>query len=222
MTRADGDAARRPASVFADIRFRPGEDLVAAGGDLRPALVLDAYRHGLFPWYDADEPVLWWSPDPRAILPLDAFHVPRRLARSLAASADEVRVDTAFAEVMAACDELRPDGTWIHGAMQRTYGALHRLGVAHSLEVYRSGQLVGGIYGVAFGACFAAESMFHRVRDASKMALVHLVQHLRGRGFQLLDVQFLTPHLAQFGCVEVPRTAYLKRVHALRDEPVRF
>ncbi|MDF1702390.1 MAG: leucyl/phenylalanyl-tRNA--protein transferase [Planctomycetota bacterium] len=222
MTRADESPRSGPPSPFAGVPMHPGEDLVAAGGVLGPALVLEAYRHGIFPWYDADDPVLWWSPDPRAILPLEAVHVPRRLERTIASAGFRLSRNEAFGAVVAACDERRPDGTWIHAAMQACYGALHGEGHAHSLEVWQGEALVGGIYGVAFGAGFAAESMFHRVRDASKVALVSLVRHLRAQGFALLDVQFMTEHLAQFGCVEIPREDYLQRVAAVRDRDVRF
>ena len=199
-----------------------GEDIVAVGGRLDPELVLDAYRHGVFPFYDADQPVLWWCPDPRAVLEVDALHVPRRLMRTLRRSDWEVTVDTAFEEVVRACDEQRPDGTWIHEAMVRCYTALHAAGHAHSLEVRREGRLVGGIYGVAVGGLFAAESKFHRARDASKVALVHLARRLADRGYTLLDVQFLTPHLAQFGCVEIPRDEYLARVARAVGQDVAF
>jgi len=222
MTRNDPQPPDPAESPFAAVPMNRGEDLVAAGGVLEPDLVLGAYRNGVFPWYDADQTVLWWSPDPRAILPLEALHVPRRLARTLEHGGFEVRRDTAFEAVMAACDENRPDGSCIHPAMRACYHALHQRGDAHSLEVWREGDLVGGIYGVSFGAGFAAESMFHRVRDASKVALVSLVRHLVERGFTLLDVQFRTDHLAQFGCVEIPRDEYLARVRAVRDVGVEF
>ncbi len=222
MTRPH-DRPRGPApSLFAGLALPPGESIVAAGGGLSPELVLDAYRHGIFPWYASGDPVLWWSPEPRAILPLDGLHVPRRLARTVRAPGPEVRRNTAFAEVMAACDADRPDGSWIHADMRTCYEALHAAGHAHSLEVWRDDALVGGIYGVAFGGGFAAESMFHRERDMSKVALVRLVEHVRARGFRLLDVQFMTDHLEQFGCVEIPRDDYLTQVHAVRDMDVSF
>lgn len=202
--------------------MRPGENLVAAGGQLEPGLVLDAYRRGIFPWYDEADPVLWWSPDPRAILPLERLHVPRRLARTMRAMHYEVRLDTEFESVMEACDADRPDGSWIHADMRACYAQLHARGHAHSLEVWIAGEMVGGVYGVGFGAGFAAESMFHRVRDASKIALVELVYYLRQRGFDLLDVQFWTRHLRQFGVIEIPRDDYLARVRAVRDRRVRF
>ena len=205
-------------SPFADVPLLAGEDIVAWGRDLDPGLVLSAYREGVFPFYDAGGPVLWWCPDPRAVLPLDErFHVRRRLARRIRRGDFEIRIDSAFEEVMRACDEGRADGTWIHEDMIRSYCALHEAGHAHSVEVWRKGQLVGGIYGIAFGAGFAAESMFHRERDMSKVALVSLVEHLRRCEFQLLDVQFKTPHLEQFGCIEMPRDLYLEQVRRVRD-----
>lgn len=198
------------------------DDLVAVGGPLEPAGVLEAYRAGLFPWYDVGQPPLWWSPDPRAILPLDQLHVPRRLMRTLRAGRLRIAREASFREVMHACAGERSDGTWIHPEMERCYGALHDQGHAHAIGVEQDGVLVGGVYGVAFGGCFAAESMFHRVRDASKVALVALVAHLRARGYRLLDVQFLTPHLERFGCVEISRAAYLARLAAARDLPVTW
>ncbi len=210
-------------STWSEVVLPPGQDLVAVTLGFDPELTWDAYRHGIFPWFDAGMPVLWWSPDPRTVLPLDArLHVPRRLARTLRTGAFEIRRDTAFGDVMRACAEARPDGCWIHEQMIDCYTALHAQGHAHSLEVWRDDRLVGGIYGVAFGAGFAAESMFHRERDMSKVALVQLVEHLRAQEFELLDVQFTTPHLTQFGCVEIPRETYLARVHAVRDAPVVF
>ncbi len=217
------DSAPAPyESPFTGLALGADGDLVAAGGHLAPDLVLDAYRHGVFPWFDAGEPVLWWSPDPRATLPLHDLHVSRRLARTMAAGRFEVRRDAAFEDVIRACDENRADGSWIHADMRQCYVELHREGHAHSLEVYEEGALVGGIYGVAFGGGFAAESMFHRVRDASKVALVALVRHLERRGFTLLDVQFKTAHLERFGCIEIPREAYLARVREVRDADARF
>ena len=198
-----------------------GEDIVAVGGDLEPALVLDAYRHGVFPFYDEEHPVLWWCPDPRAVLPLDSVHISRRLLRTMRRASWKITVDTDFEAVMRACDERRPDGTWIHEDMVRCYLELHRRGHAHSVEVRRAGRLIGGLYGVAVGGMFAAESKFHRERDASKAALVHLARRLAKRGFSVLDVQFLTPHLERFGCVELPREVYLARVaEAVQREAV--
>lgn len=213
MVQADSPFARA---------WPPGEDIVAVGGALEPGQVLDAYRHGVFPFYDEAHPVLWWCPDPRAVLPLDALHVPRRLERTMRSAAWDVSVDTDFEAVIRACDERRSDGTWIHEDMVRCYAALARQGHAHSLEIRRAGRLVGGVYGVSVGGVFAAESKFHRARDASKVALVHLARRLRQRGFSVLDVQFLTPHLQRFGCVEIPRDEYLARVAEAVAHDVRF
>jgi leucyl/phenylalanyl-tRNA--protein transferase len=212
VTEARHARARSEPSAFARVVLEPGEDLVAWGGDLDPDLVLDAYRHGMFPMGDEGGPVLWWSPDPRGVLPLDGLHVPRRLARTCRRPDLEVRVDTAFGEVMRACDENRPEGRWLHAEMLACYDELHRRGHAHSVEVWREGRLVGGTYGVAVGAAFAAESKFHRERDVSKVALVALVNRLRERGFALLDVQWRTDHLARLGVVEIPREEYLLRL----------
>ena len=205
------------------LTFHPGEDMVGVGFALRPELVLEGYRRGVFPWFTEGMPVLWWCPDPRACLPLDgSLRVSRRLRRTLRRADLEVRHNTAFDAVMEACRREGGEGAWIHGAMQDVYGDLHRGGHAHSVEIWREGKLVGGVYGVAFGHCFAAESMFHSERDMSKVALVSLVEHLRTRGYELLDVQFQTPHLETFGCFELPRKAYLDKLRALRDEPLDF
>jgi leucyl/phenylalanyl-tRNA--protein transferase len=220
---ARGSAAGRPEpSPFARVVPPPGEDLVAWGGDLDPELVLDAYRHGMFPMGEEEGPVLWWSPDPRGVLPLEDLHVPRRLARTCRRPDLDIRADTAFGEVMRACDERRADGRWLHAGMLACYDELHRRGHAHSVEVWRAGRLVGGTYGVAVGGAFAAESKFHRERDLSKVALVALVRRLRERGFALLDVQWRTPHLAQFGVAEIPRDDYLRRLRAAADLGVTF
>ncbi len=203
--------------------FEPREDMVAWGGDLDPDLVLDAYRHGIFPMGKEGGPVVWWSPDPRGVIPLDRFHVSRRLARTMRRPDLAITFDRAFEDVMRGCDEARPDGRWIHEEMIACYTALHRRGHAHSVEVWRRapgeepGRLVGGTYGVAIGGAFAAESKFHRERDGSKVALAALVARLVERGFTLLDVQWRTPHLAQFGTIEIPRPDYLERLaEALR------
>ncbi len=223
MTQGPDEAAQAGRSPFDDVNMEPGQDLVAVGAELSPHLVLDAYRHGVFPWYEEGSPVLWWSPDPRAVLPLDA------LACSPAgcgarAGGMSTRFDTTTTS-KASCERATrtgPDGTWIHEAMVACYTELHALGHAHSVEIRQDDRLIGGIYGVAFGGGFAAESMFHRVRDASKLAFVHLVEHLRARGFVLLDVQFLTDHLEQFGCEEIERDEYLELVREARSLDVGF
>jgi leucyl/phenylalanyl-tRNA--protein transferase len=182
-----------------------------------PEGVEQAYRHGLFPMADTTTGEIWWfRPDPRAIIPLDAFHIPRSLAKTLRKGLFEVRMDTDFVGVMAGCAD-RPEGTWISEEFFRVYGALHQMGKAHSVETWRNGQLVGGVYGVALGGAFMAESMFHRETNASKVALVALVERLKERGFILLDVQYLTPHLARFGAIEIPQKEYERRLRlALR------
>lgn len=179
---------------------------------LTPDLLLQAYAVGLFPMAERrDDPTLYWiDPDERAILPLDGFHLSRRLARTVRANRFEIRCDTAFAEVMRACAapaEGRSE-TWINDPILQLYTALHRRGQAHSVEAWREGQLVGGLYGVSLGGAFFGESMFSRETDASKVALVHLVARLKAGGYGLLDCQFMTEHLRQFGTVEISREEY--------------
>lgn len=197
----------------------PARAPLGVGADLEPGTLLAAYRAGVFPWPDDTGRLLWWSPDPRAILPLDGLHVSRSLRRVRPRFA--VTRDVAFADVMRGCATSHGP-TWITPAMFAAYVRLHALGWAHSVEVWRAGALVGGVYGVAVGGLFAAESMFHRVRDASKVALVELVEHLAAQGFSLLDVQLLTPHLASLGAVEISRFAYLARVAAAQMAPVTW
>jgi leucyl/phenylalanyl-tRNA--protein transferase len=179
---------------------------------LDPALVIRAYREGLFPMAIESGQIGWFSPDPRGILPLDTFHIPSRLARVIRKSPFEVAINRAFEDVMRACATRKDDGTWISEEIVQCYVALHRLGLAHSVEAWRSGQLVGGLYGVHIGGAFFGESMFHRETDASKVSLVTLVDRLRRRNFSLLDTQWVNPHLEQFGGVEIPRAEYLQRL----------
>jgi leucyl/phenylalanyl-tRNA--protein transferase len=181
---------------------------------LDPALVVAAYRRGLFPMGMDDGEVGWFSPDPRGILPLDTFHVPSRLARVIRHGRFEIRCDTRFEDVMRACMARPDDGTWITDDILECYTALHRLGIAHSVEAWQDGELAGGLYGVHLGRAFFGESMFHRVTDASKVALAALVDRLRRHGFTLLDTQWTTPHLEQFGAVEIPRADYLTQLAA--------
>jgi len=179
---------------------------------LTPEGVEWAYRHGIFPMADERSgEVLWFRPDPRAIIPLDGFHVSRSLARTLKGGRFEIRLDTDFEGVMRGCAD-RPEGSWIDERFVEVYGALHRAGKAHSVEAWREGRLAGGTYGVALGGAFMAESMFHRETDASKVALAALVERLGERGFTLLDVQYLTPHLASLGAVEISRREYEARL----------
>ena len=183
------------------------------GTDLTPELVLAAYARGLFPMAEKrDDPHLYWvSPEKRGVLPLDAFHVPHRLARTVRSAKFTVTADRAFVDVMKGCAAPKPgrEETWINSEILRLYTALAASGHAHSVECWQDGQLVGGLYGVKLGAAFFGESMFSRARDASKVALVKLVEVLRRGGFALLDTQFITAHLAGFGAVEVPRDRYL-------------
>ncbi len=171
-------------------------------------LLLEAYRRGLFPMALPDGEIRWFSPDPRGVLPLERFHVPRRLARVVRQERFEVRVNCAFDQVIRACADL--EETWISEQIVESYGELHRLGFAHSVEVWRDDRLVGGLYGVSLGGAFFGESMFHRVTDASKVAFHALVDRLRQRGYGLLDVQWVTPHLAIFGACEISRRRYLR------------
>ena len=195
--------------------------LVAIGGDLRPERLLQAYRCGVFPWYDEGEPICWWSPDPRAIFELDGLHISRRLRRTIRSGHFHVTVNQDFAGVIRGCAD-RTEGTWITSAMIEAYETLHRLGYAHSVEVWHGKELAGGLYGVALGGFFAGESMFTRQRDGSKVALVYLMERLRRRGFELFDIQFLTEHTAGLGAIEIPRKAYLARLRRALACPASF
>jgi leucyl/phenylalanyl-tRNA--protein transferase len=196
------------------------DGFVGVGGDLAPSTLLRAYADGVFPWFNADDPILWWSPDPRGIIDLapgapgdyGGLHVSRRLARTIRSGKFRVTVNACFAAVMRACGERRPEGTWVTPDMLTAYTELHRLGHAHSVETWVGDELAGGTYGLAVGGLFAAESMFFRVTDGSKVALAALVQRLRARGFTLLDVQMTTEHTATMGAVEISRRDYLKRL----------
>jgi leucyl/phenylalanyl-tRNA--protein transferase len=192
-----------PASVSAD-------GFVAVGGDLSMPRLLLAYRSGLFPW--TVDPVTWWSPDPRAVIELDQFHVPRSLARTIRKGIFRMTLNCAFEEVIKHCGSLHRGGSWITREFVAAYTALHRAGHAHSLECWQNDQIVGGIYGVAIGGFFAGESMFHRVSDASKVALYYLVEHLRQRGFVLFDIQMVTPVTERLGARTITREEYLGRL----------
>ena len=196
-------------SRFPDPRHAPTDDPLARGGDLEPDTLIDAYTHGIFPWPLSDGSLYWWSPDPRSIIPLDGVHISRSLRRTLRRDHLRHTTDVAFDKVVAACAARRRGGTWILPEMAEAYGELHRRGVAHSLEIWQDDRLVGGVYGVAAGGVFSGESMFHRVNDASKVALVRLTEHLRSTGFSLLDTQLWTPHLGSLGALEVDRSLFL-------------
>ena len=208
-------AVLRALYPFPDPRLGPGDGPLALGGSLAPGRLLSAYSQGIFPWYDESTPILWWSPDPRFVLLPDELHVPRRLARRLRSGAFRVTFDRSFAEVVRGCAS-RPEGggTWITDEMAAAYVELHALGFAHSVECWHEGRLAGGLYGVSLGGAFFGESMFHRVPDASKVALVRLVETLRGRGPTLVDCQQPTEHLVRFGAREVPRDEFLGRLEA--------
>lgn len=189
---------------------------------LEPQLLLTAYASGIFPMALEDGEIGWFAPNPRAVIPIDdRFHVSRSLAKVVAARKFRTTIDVCFKEVITACGE-REDGTWISPEILDSYCHLHDLGHAHSIEVWSGDQLAGGLYGVHLGAAFFGESMFHRVTDASKVALVTLVERLRAEGFQLLDTQWITPHLARFGAYEIPRAEYLRRLRKALTVRCRF
>lgn len=196
--------------------------MVAVGGDLHPDSLRLAYRQGIFPWPHQGLPLLWFCPPERAILPFDRLHVGRRLARLRRQAPFTFTLDRAFPQVIAACRQAkRPEqaGTWITPAMERAYCRLHREGDAHSVEAWdEAGQFVGGVYGVDGGGVFAGESMFHRAPNASKLALLFLVDHLRARGADFLDIQMLTPHLEALGAVEIERDEFLTRLRAAQQK----
>jgi leucyl/phenylalanyl-tRNA---protein transferase len=204
--------------------FRPEtadeHGLVAVGGDLGPATLLRAYRNGTFPWFNEGDPVLWWSPNPRAIFELDRFYLSRRLVRTIRNSKFRLTINQAFDAVIRGCAER--ELTWITSDMIDAYSQLHQLGHAHSIEVWLGKDLVGGVYGVALGGFFAGESMFHRARDASKVALTYLIEYLKIRGFALFDTQVVTEHTARLGAVEISRDDYLARLEKALRVPARF
>ena len=193
--------------------------LLCAGGDLSPERLLEAYRRGIFPWYSGDEPILWWSPDPRLVLYCDELKVSRSLAKSARNKGYQVRIDTAFERVLDGCAD-REEGTWLGPPMRAAYLGLHRAGYAHSFETWRDGQLLGGLYGVALGRMFFGESMFSRAADASKVALLALVAELEARGFPLIDCQMPSPHLASLGSRSIPRWDFEARLAELVDSRV--
>ena len=215
--------APRPSrhSRFPDPRTVPADAPFAYGENYDATLLLDAYRHGIFPWPVEDE-VYWWSPDPRAVIPLDGLRISRSLRHTLRSGRFRCTVDQAFRAVMAGCATDRDEESWITPAYMEGYGRLHDLGAAHSVEVWSGEELVGGLYGVTVGGAFTGESMFHRRPDASKVALVALRDHLVERGFGLLDAQLPTDHLATMGAVTIPRSEFLDRLAEVVDLPVTF
>ncbi len=205
-----------PSRFFPPADEADAQGVVGFGGRLASEWLLDAYQHGIFPWPTGDPslPVPWCSPDPRAIFELGQFHVPRRLARTCRGGKFRATFDSDFPGVIRGCATAgaRRGQTWLTTPMIRAYTQLFELGHCHSVEVWHEDQLAGGTYGLAIGGLFAAESMFYRARDASKVALVHLVQRLRQRGYAIMDIQQITPHTAQFGAIEIPRAEYLRRL----------
>jgi leucyl/phenylalanyl-tRNA---protein transferase len=189
-------------------------------------LLVSAYAGGWFPMAAEPGEIRWYSPDPRGIIPLESFHVPARLARVLRSGRFQIEIDRSFEAVIRACAEADRDdedaGTWIDDEIMESYCALHRAGLAHSVEAWQGGRLAGGVYGVAIGGAFFGESMFHHVTDASKVALAALVDRLRMRGYRLLDVQWVTPHLERFGAIEIPRRRYLKLLEEALTLDVEF
>ena len=205
---------------FPDPSRFDGEGLVAIGGDVTPARLLHAYRHGIFPWYSEGILPMWWSPDPRATLEPESLHVSRKLARTLRRGGFRLTWNCCFSRVMTECGRFRPEGTWVIPEMLEAYEQLNGLGFAHSLEVWCDDELAGGIYGVQIGGLFAAESMFHRRMGMSKVAFVALARSLFDAGIELFDAQFATPHLVSLGVSEVARSDYLRRVHSVCDRRV--
>ena len=203
------------------LALREPNGLLAAGGDLSPHRLLDAYRHGIFPWFNDDQPILWWSPDPLMVLFPQQFKISRSLRKTLRNKQYEVRADSAFEQVMAACAAPRPgqNGTWIHDEMIAAYTALHRMGHAHSIETWIDGKLAGGLYGVSIGRMFYGESMFSRHTDASKIALAHLAAQLVRWNFGMIDCQMNTGHLASLGAREIPRAEFVGRLQELVNYP---
>lgn len=204
--------------------LRAPNGLLAAGADLSPERLIEAYRRGIFPWFGPGEPILWWSPDPRMVLFPDEFKISRSLRKRLRNAAYTLRVDSAFVEVMQACAAPRADhaGTWITPAMVAAYARLHERGYAHSVETWMDGELVGGLYGVAIGRVFYGESMFSRRADASKIALAHLVAQLRRWDFALIDCQMPTAHLASLGARLIARTEFAARLARATAAPARL
>lgn len=201
-----------PSDPFPDVELAETEPngLLAVGGDLSDERLINAYRHGIFPWYSEGQPILWWSPDPRTVIFPDELKVSRSLRKTIRKGHFKVTVDHAFSQVVRRCAEPRPDqdGTWLLPEMQLSYLRLHRAGLAHSIEVWKDDELVGGLYGIALGRVFFGESMFSRVTDASKVALVHLVNLTREWGFRLIDCQVYSSHLISLGAREISRREF--------------
>ena len=210
--------------VFPPPDYADPSGLLAVGGDLSSERLLEAYRAGIFPWYSDDQPILWWSPDPRFMLELDEFKLSRSLRKTLRRKVFQVTFDRVFDEVIEACASVPREGqsgTWITPEMQQAYITLHGLGYAHSVETWSEGELVGGLYGVSLGKAFFGESMFHRKADASKAALATLVEKLKSWDFQFIDSQMTTDHMSRLGAREVSRRVFLKRLKSALNHPTK-
>jgi len=210
--------------VFPPPDYADPSGLIAIGGDLSSERLLEAYRVGIFPWYSDDQPILWWSPDPRLVLELDRFKIARSLRKTLKKGIFKVTFDRVFEEVIAACATVDRDGqqgTWITQEMQDAYIKLHGLGFAHSVETWFDNQLVGGLYGVSLGKAFFGESMFHLKSDASKVALATLVDRLKAWGFRFIDAQMTTEHLVSLGAQELSRRIFLKQLQSALRHPTK-
>ena len=196
--------------------------LLALGGCLSPQRLISAYRHGVFPWFNQGEPILWWSPDPRLVLFPDRLNISRSLNKALRKQPFQIRYDTAFEQVITACSNPRPKqgGTWITEDMKQAYLQLHKQGIAHSFEAWLNDDLVGGLYGVAIGRVFFGESMFHRKTDASKIVFVHLIRQLTTWGYRLIDCQVSSSHLLTLGAEEIPRKLFAELLQQLCHQPV--
>lgn len=214
---------------FPPVDLASPEGLLAVGGDLRAERLLEAYRHGVFPWYNKGQPILWWSPDPRAVLSLDDLKISRSLRKTLRRGLFSITLDTRFRRVAEACSAPRaktgqsdtPPGTWIHPEMISAYNELHHLGYAHSVEVWKNNELVGGLYGVSLGGAFFGESMFSHVTDASKVALVHLVRQLQHWQFDFIDAQISSEHLSSLGAMEMRRSQFITLLNQSLEKPTR-
>ena len=211
-----------PSFNFPNPSLADPDGLLAVGGNLEPETLLSAYQQGIFPWFDEDTPILWWSPDPRAILEFDNLYISKRLARTIRTNKFQVTFNQDFDAVVKGCTYRPEEGTWITPEVVNAYGEFHRRGHAHSVEVWQQGVLVGGLYGVAIGGLFAGESMFSTVSDASKIALVALVSKLKEKGYQLLDLQIINEHTSMMGATEIPRDDYLARVKTAIKKDICF
>ncbi len=204
------------------VHLADDEGLVGVGGDLLPRTLLAAYDDGVFPWFCEGDPVLWWSPNPRAVMEYANFHISKSLAKTIRREKFRITFDTAFTAVMSACGDNRNDGTWINSEMLAAYTVMHDLGYAHSVEAWLDGQLVGGVYGIGIGGFFSAESMFHTETDASKVALASLLQRLESRDFQLVDLQIINDHTRSLGATELSREVYLQRLRWAKKRYAKF